>query len=243
MPTPTEQAYAGYLAAHLEHCDPGQRIYTGVNAGECVKDGDVLAQPSTYPDWYSDLCTQGEPGGTIRRNLALVAAGQENRRGGKLTLGYKRVLRAIQGVMLKGCPDSCTPPDIAYMEQCGVDPDSIASAWEYFYALTTGEDAPAPAVAESLAAFESELPEVFRTAVPMLAPFASRIVGVGKVAWVKATDSVAAHALEQAGFKLSPTLGFYSGKPILATKLPARPAHHLPQVEWREYERGAAITF
>jgi len=233
MPTKTESDYAGYLLSHLSHCAPGQCIYIGANAGECGKDGAVLAQPSTYPAWYSNLCTLGESYAAIRRNLEAIAQGKE-----RTTQGYRRVLKAVHTVMLYGCSDSATPPDFAYMCVSGCDEESVLAAMDYYGCLCDEPEVSAP-----VRNLYADLPSTLLAVMPNLEPYAEVVLGVGCNVWVKATDKVAEQALAQAGFKYAPSLNAWHAKTERAHALPVKSAPQGPRsVAWRPYDR-TPITF
>lgn len=238
MPTPNQSAYARLMLSALSHAAPGQRIYTGANAGERVCDGDILSQKSTYPKWYSDLCYYGETADAIRRNLRLIADGKENVRGGVLTQGYKRVMKQVEKVMLEGDEASLIWPDPDTVEAHG-DPESAQSIRDFIAACNeqrASEELAAEVSAEALREVEMpDIPDKVRAAIPMLAPYASAIEVRGWFTWVIPTDKEAEQALLRAGYSRAVKFGGVYGPPEHARKLPARPCHVMPVVSYQSY--------
>ena len=236
MTTQYESTWAGYMLASLSHCEAGQRIYCGVNAGGTVADGDIISQSSTYPQWYSKL-SEVEHGGAIRRNLDLIRQGFENRRAGRLTLGYIRTMKAVQFVMAEGDDIHLVFPCPEYLDELGRH-DEAHSLREWMAALaeeaaTRPDDPPPPAA--TLREDDQQIPGKVRAAIPMLAPYASAIEVRGWFTWVIPVDTEALQALLQAGFSRAVKFGGVYGPPEHARKLPVRPCHAMPTVSYQPY--------
>lgn len=236
MPTHTESFYSSLMLSALSHCEAGRRLFTGANAGGTVADGEVLSQGSTYPDWYSRLC-EHESGEAIRRNLGLVAAGKENRRGGQLTKGWVRVMRAVQYVMANGDEPSMIWPDPTFLRELGRHEE--AESVESFIAAQaeadseTPDDLPTPT--ESLRESAPDIHPRAAAAIPMLAPYCQRIEVRGWFTWAIPADKEAEQALLRAGFSRAVKFGGVYGPPERARNLPHRPCHHLPAVTVAAY--------
>lgn len=240
MPTEYESLWSSYMLASLSHCEAGQRVYCGANAGERVCDGEILSQKSTYPNWYSVLC-QTERGEAIRKNLALIAQGQENRRAGELTLGYKRALRAVQSVMKQGDDTGLVFPCPEYLEELG-DFESAQAVREFTGAIAeamaeTPEDCGADDLPGPAALRETSLVIHPRAAaaLPAILPFCAALEVRGWWFWPTPIDTEARLALENVGYKWSYKDQKLFGPPALAAKLPQRPCHSLPVITCTPY--------